>query len=637
MSLGLDLGFGVNRGGASNNRFNQHALTFNGTDEYLTRALPTNLLTGTVNDWSSPGSKPSGWQAGVGAVWDSTEAGRTGTYAVGCASTGISIPSFTVGQKYKVKIRYKSTATVNFASTTLIIASTWNTAYVTFVATTTALAINSSASFFLDVLNFTPDWKLDLNEQYELIKHSDNRDFADTSVTYTTNGNQAFSSGSGVGLITSTGVGDATTNYVGLPNTDIETLEVGKKYTLEASLKTDPASLSYGSDLFSSIQHSATHLYETFTASANDITSAINTTGFASAFINIGNVTAGQIVKVTFNLTLNSGAAPRVLLMQSGELLAGTNADQQIPVAGANTLYFTVIGAQSPTYLVIREPATTATDFSMAGIVVVKSTPITHTFKIGTKTVTITPSITATYSKSVLNFLWETTDRDSLQGQELRQYLSGTGNCNFDNVSLTQAYDLAIQIPKKSLSYANNDWILGTGAGDTSYVGYDIYINTAGNVVLVIRQSATSAPNLATTNGTTANDWTDVTIIFNRTADSTIRFRGANKTGSLTSLGKIILNRFLAIGTFSAGGADSFNGLLGSVQLIRFTKIEDSNFTIATYKIGQSVSGGGMEEVLHIDPRLGSSVAEMLQDYSGNGNQMTAVNIDTTNRIRTTT
>lgn len=627
----IGIGMGMVTGGGKGAPFNRWALSFNGTDEYLTRALPTNILTGTVNDWSSAGTLPSGWVAG-NADFQDTTAGKTGTYAVKLPE-GAIIPGFVIGQKYKLKMRYICIGGGCFVDDTSFIESaTWNTAYKTFTATATTVAIVSQVDLYIDVLNFTPDWKLDLNEQYELIKHSDNRNFAGASVTYETNGNQAFSSGSGVGLITSTGVGDATTNYVGLPDTEMETLEVGKKYTLEASLKTDPASLVYGSDLFSSAVNSGTNPFETFITSGNDITSAINTADLGIITINIGSVTAGEIVKVTLNLTLNSGTVPRISL--TGGTLRNT-------IAGTNTYYFVADSTLNPTYLEIREPSAAATNFSMTDIVITKATPITHTFKIGTKTVTITPSITATYSKSVLNFLWEAADATA--GQELKQYLSGTGVVTFDNVSLTQAYDYWVGYKLK-----NTGAMVGTeqyylmvskNVADIG-MGFEQLLRTNANGILTKigdgTYSAQKSPVSSKVSELTDGTFDNLSFLYNRTGDSYVRLNSSGDTFSSTALGKVVLTNAIAIGQ-DRGGSLRFTGLIGAIQIIRFSNIAGSNFDVTNYRAGQQITGGGAKVVLWIDPRLGSSVANMLQDYSGAGNNLTAVNIDTTNRVRITT
>lgn len=631
--MNLGLGLGTNKIGGNRNRFNQYALTYNGTDEYLTRALPVNLLTGNANDWSSAGTLPTGWTAD-GVDFDSTETGKTGTYAVYIpVGQAVTIPGFTVGRKYKIKIRYKGGGTsFNISNGAQlfdkIVSTTWNTIYFTFTATATTLIFASDSDWFLDVLSFIPDWKTDLNEQYELIKHSDDREFGDTSISYTDNGNHSgvrstadFRVTPASFKITATGAGDTTTNFIGLPYTSFETLVSGNKYTKELFAKTDASSLAYGTDLFSSIQHSTTYPYETFSASGNAITSAINTTGVASAFINIGNVVSGQIVKVTFNLTLNSGAVPRVLLMESGESIAGTNANSQNPVAGVNTLYFTVINTQSPTYLVFRDPSTTATNYSIADIVVVKSTPITIIAVLGSKSVVITPSISA-YSKLVLNFECGATEIN----QDIKWYLSGAGSCYVDSVSLTQAYDFVRDyLINPAVSEKRAIYSLGTANfAETKANGY-------------VKATGSDGTNTVTNESLTqysASSYQRFVQTLNRTDKLYLTKNGTSDAGvSAVLLGKTIHASKLNIG---ANGSDleRFSGQIGAVVFIRFTKIEASNYVKETYIAGQPISGGGAEVVMWIDPRLGSSVTAMLQDYSGNGNALTAVNIDTTNRVR---
>ena len=187
--------FGMGVGLKNSRNYNAgYAMQFNGTDEYLTRALPTNLLTGTTSDFTSAGSRPTGWDSGLGVTWNQTGIlGSTGTNVIKISANGgyAIYENLTVDKKYKLKVRYQSNVPLRLSSDgsgnrygTLPATSQWNTVYITFTTVNTKLSFNFgtgvSGTAYIDVINITEDWKLDLNESYELIKHSMNRDFERT-------------------------------------------------------------------------------------------------------------------------------------------------------------------------------------------------------------------------------------------------------------------------------------------------------------------------------------------------------------------------------------------------------------------------------------------------------------------------
>ncbi len=384
-----------------------------------------------------------------------------------------------------------------------------------------------------------------------------------------------------------------------LPTANIEPLVAGKKYTLEGKARLDPASLVYGSDLFTSISHSATYAYETLTVSGNDIISAINTTGFADAYINIGNVTANEIVKVTFNLTLNSGTAPRVLLMQTGELLAGTNSDTVIPVIGANTLYFRVVSTQSPNYLVIREPVGTATNFSISDIVITKSTTIaaTITHQIGTKSVNAggLSIVPGSFTKFVMNF--EATASEVYA--DWKSYLSGVGAVFVDGLSLTQSFDGVAIFKAKDVLETSFGGLLGVGGLPPNNVGMGANIHS-GN----FRPAITDNTNVTIENSTgtdIGNNFNVLTSVLDRTGNLSKYINGTvlGSGQSITSIGKVIKNGATHIGSL-LGSSYKFGGLISTVQIIRFDNISKTNFNPNTYQPGDAITdnGGGVPEVV---------------------------------------
>ena len=192
------------------NRIDQntgYAMSFNGTDEYLTRALPTDIVSNLfVPATATGGNAPTNWSK-VGTAGNTTisystsEAGSSGCLKVvfnSSSANGIkSTFNLTAGKKYKITIRYKSTANIIMGAYGLNYSyyrgfdatSQWNTVVRTLTAHPDGsvgiwIWTNvSGTTLLIESISIVEDWKLDLNESHELIKHSINRDFEQTLVT----------------------------------------------------------------------------------------------------------------------------------------------------------------------------------------------------------------------------------------------------------------------------------------------------------------------------------------------------------------------------------------------------------------------------------------------------------------------
>ena len=166
-----------------------YALEFNGTDEYLTRALPQNLLT---NGTFETGVNTDNWSTGGTVTFNAVETGMTGNYC--CKIENLSGNAWiykaswlTGGKKYKLVVRYKGTAYLSIGWNgnsagygSYPATSQWNTIVRTFTASTSAdyfRFLTGNGTMWIDDISIVEDWKLDLNESWELIKHSNNRDF----------------------------------------------------------------------------------------------------------------------------------------------------------------------------------------------------------------------------------------------------------------------------------------------------------------------------------------------------------------------------------------------------------------------------------------------------------------------------
>lgn len=649
MSLGLDLGFGVNRGGGVQPDF---ALEFNGTDEYLQIALPSELITnGTfetnVLNYSS-GNTTSFAQ--------DTEAGKQGNYCakwifgVGGSLTPDINSALVVGQKYKVKLYYKSTTDITFQSSatnvyTLKATSEWN--YVSFIFT--ALTGSGNLRFysatvagtaFFDNISVKHDQGFDLNKDQEQILHSRNALFNNAGTDWVAkdgSSNQQCtlstvdkSEGTGSLLITATGAGDATDHHVKLPAEFLESCVSGKKYTKEIFARLDPASLVYGADKVITGDFSNAANFTITNATDFNVTGGVAVkSGNPSGTVYQGTAkgvtyAANQIYKVILTVT---GLTGNVSIDVNG----GTAVS--LTTAATHTIYLI---AGSNAALGLRIIGSTNTLFTVDNISSFEATPITLTAVLGTKTVTSSALsiVSGTFTKVVLNFLATASE----QSQDLKLYLSGAGSVFVDKLSLTQAYDVAILSKKRNLSHLNSDWLLATGHGSIDYNGYDITIQSSGAVKLELRSSPTLAESTVLT-GNTSLTWFDIIGVINRT-DTNGSYNRSNVLGQITTKtlsahGKVILSKALVIGTWSTGGTESFNGLISHIQIWRFENISQSTFNSALTGL-QYPTGGGAEEVLRLTFQSGYNITECLKDYSPKAHTVSGIFVDITNRKRVT-
>ena len=105
----------------------------------------------------------------------------------------------------------------------------------------------------------------------------------------------------------------------------------------------DQTNATLGAEEITGFTNGTTYPFTTFTTSGNNITSAIVSSAFAGAVSNAISVTSGQIYKVTFDYTKNSGDDLRVVFSSvvSG---AGTQISNSelISASGSYTKYFTI-------------------------------------------------------------------------------------------------------------------------------------------------------------------------------------------------------------------------------------------------------------------------------------------------------
>ena len=187
-------------------------------------------------------------------------------------------------------------------------------------------------------------------------------------------------------------------------------------------------------------------------------------------------------------------------------------------------------------------------------------------------------------------------------------YLNGAGNVYVDSVSLTQRYDRAIALSKKS-SVSGYSAIINNGANGTATSGFIIALYSANKVALKDYQGwVDTSPSNAGINDVdltstiSYTDWENVLYVINSAGGYARLYENGllAVTDSTYDFGKQIARYPLTIGKDTVVNASYFNGVIGKIQILRFTNISQSNFDPTTYKIGQSVTGGGAEEVLRL-------------------------------------
>ena len=103
--------------------------------------------------------------------------------------------------------------------------------------------------------------------------------------------------------------------------------------------------------------------YDTFTSSGYLITSAINASGGASALSNHINVTSGDVLRVFVYLTLTSGEAPSLVLLDNSSV---EKSNKVALVNGAQMITLTATGSDASMHLEIINTA--ASNFSTSNV-----------------------------------------------------------------------------------------------------------------------------------------------------------------------------------------------------------------------------------------------------------------------------
>jgi hypothetical protein len=138
-------------------------------------------------------------------------------------------------------------------------------------------------------------------------------------------------------------------NYAGL--TSSETTGLVSWWNLDETVGDnsthveDLVDTSLGSELITGFTDGTSYPFNTFTSSGRDISAAIETTGnFGGCASNALSITAGEVYKLTFNLTYTSGSNPLRAVLASNAIGAGTSQSVELLTTtnGVNTAYLLV-------------------------------------------------------------------------------------------------------------------------------------------------------------------------------------------------------------------------------------------------------------------------------------------------------
>lgn len=167
------------------------ASVLDGSSQYWQLALPSDLssLDVTANScgWIRYGSSNQG-------TYSTTESGSTSCRVFTFTGTtqGFYKSGLTIGKKYKVVTRYKSTMDMQYRSSnsgilykTLSATAEWNTTTIIFTAVSADIFCVSSTNgiFYIESITIKEDQGLDANQDQERILHSKNAEFERTLVT----------------------------------------------------------------------------------------------------------------------------------------------------------------------------------------------------------------------------------------------------------------------------------------------------------------------------------------------------------------------------------------------------------------------------------------------------------------------
>jgi len=412
--------------------------------------------------------------------------------------------------------------------------------------------------------------------------------------------------------------GDADSNYAYLPAADFTALEHGNKYTFQMEAQSVGVN---GSDLATSLANGGTFDYETFTTSGDSASSVINSADWGGGHTNnIGASSIGDIYRVQFTLTLNSGELPFLRMTDGTTGVSGNKANEEDAVDGYNDVYFTMTANTSNTYFQFSTLNGEATNFVIDDVDVFAVTPPDLTLAIGDSSWTFS-DVDPTSGGEVLvkNFEWDTTGNPT---PDIKLYSSQPDTIYIDEVDISEAYD-----------WSWNQWVNVTTTGNKWLATFD----ASGNFALELRATDLIRFRLGGFSNTTAltsGSWHLVSLVRDAVAGTcSLYVDGVAKVGrdistyarSLFAISKVELN--------GLNGGTFFEGYIGETQIVRGYALTAAEI-LANYNNGikgkpfsDSYSDG---TIISWWKFAGKDNTVFLQDEQGN-NDLTGVNMDQEN------
>lgn len=341
-----------------------YALEFNGTDEYLQIALPSDIAVFDLSALAHGStSLPANWTSYQATHYISTsESGSSKCiYWTAAGTAQLYRSGLTIGKKYKLAVRYKSSASVRLGKTVgndnsygnLITTSEWNTTTLIFTAQTTTFTIGIAAAgtIYIESITIKEDQGFDLNKDQEQILHSKNWDFERTLGTEIASGTVTI--GSKYVVTAGTVEGNAVGTEF-LATTNATTLDASNKVREIPNLATATFINKSGA------------AYNTFTgASATGFTAVEDTTlGRAVAYQTFG-FQSGKRYRFSYTITVNAFSFGIGLYI--GDANVGTQQIVNHAATGTSTVTYDVTANAAHGYYGFRVEAGQTADFVVSG------------------------------------------------------------------------------------------------------------------------------------------------------------------------------------------------------------------------------------------------------------------------------
>lgn len=472
--------------------------------------------------------------------------------------------------------------------------------------------------------------KLDLNGT-ERITTQTNRDFETSVGDWTGAGNHSIAqsstdkkTGTYSAKITSPATGDATTNYVTLASDKFTALgtdanSIYEKYTFEFWAR---GTGILGSELIVNGDFTSSTGWDyngdVWSIGSGVATKIAGSTGFMHR--PISPVTIGDEFEITFTIVTITGGGVQAALGA---------ADYSISATTAGTHTFRLKATTTTAYAGVHGNSAFAGTIDNVSVRKITRPSLTAVIGGQNKTVSSISCVPGTFTKFVWNFQATANEVN----QPIKIYANQADDIYIDDVSLTKRFDRAKNVWFKTSTTGTKKQIIGRFA---SSKGIELYVSTAnklearigdGRTIVTVTGSATVTDGNLHLAGLFINSTGNAQLYLDGVADGSAQ--------SLASVGSIIHTTALGVGFNSA---DYFNGQLGEGNLYRLTDITLSNFVnlqspMKRLGITNTLTGGTPEKVAHYKFR-GSSGAQMLQDYSGNGNNLTGTNVTTADQTK---